>query len=131
MAHRAALWCVVMLGACKGIPESDFIVEYETLYCSAYAACATDEMLRTTNERECLIWFSEMPYPPDDDCSFDRVTAELCVAELSTSGCLDEDPEVPAICDAVFGSGGLCRPHRLPVMVFDPGAPEWGHLGTE
>jgi len=117
------LWAIPMLslfaGGCKGISENDFIAAYETSYCEGYVLCATDEMLRTVNHRECLEWYADAPYPGDDgsssvdaaDCKYDRVAAEACTLQLSTSGCDGDDPEVPTICDEVYSG---CEYPRLP-----------------
>jgi hypothetical protein len=101
----------LLLAACKGIPETEFIGQYEDLYCSGYVLCATDEMLRTVGQRECLEYFRDQTYPDPPECPYRAEQAEGCVAELATSGCLDDDPEVPLICDEVYSG---CDYPRLP-----------------
>jgi hypothetical protein len=87
---------------CKGVSEFDFIADYEARYCERYVLCATDEMLRTVNHRECLEYYRYQEYPQPPECPFDRKAAETCLDNLSASGCEGNDPELPASCLAVF-----------------------------
>jgi hypothetical protein len=109
---RLIVACCLLMAACKGIPESEFIGAYEDLYCSGYVLCATDEMLRTVGQRECLQYFPTQTYPDPPECTYDRVAAEQCLAELATSGCEGDDPEVPVACDGVYDG---CEYPRLPL----------------
>jgi hypothetical protein len=95
----AALWLLV---GCKGISEEQFIGEYEDLYCSGYVLCATDEMLRTVGQRECLQDLRAKDYPEPPECPFDREMAEACLTELATAGCDNDDPEIPILCEDVY-----------------------------
>jgi hypothetical protein len=107
------MFLVVLSGACKGIPEKDFIEEYEPLFCEGYALCASDEMLRTVGERECLQYLSTQEYPNPPDCRYDRKAAEACIEGLKSSGCAGVDPEIPQICADVYS--GCKVPRIVPV----------------
>lgn len=111
--RRALMFLVVLSGACKGIPEKDFIEEYEPLFCEGYALCASDEMLRTVGERECLQYLSTQEYPNPPDCRYDRKAAEACIEGLKSSGCAGVDPEIPQICADVYS--GCKVPRIVPV----------------
>lgn len=104
-----ALAVLAALTACGGTTEAEFIEAYEPLFCQGYSLCATEEMLRTVNTRECLAYLRRDPYPRPPDCSFDRDAAELCLMELETSGCVDNDPEIPLACDEVYSGCPLPR----------------------
>lgn len=101
----------VLASGCSGIPEKEFIVDYEVLYCEGYELCANEDMLRTVGVRECLQYYRYAEYPQPPDCRYDRRAAEACVEELSLSGCTGPDPTVPQICNDVYSG---CRMPRLP-----------------
>lgn len=108
---RRHLWGLLVLGACKGIPETEFIAEYEALYCEGYAQCATDEAKRTVNERECLEFMRYQTYPEPPDCKFDRQVAEACIDGFAGLGCIGDQAELPLICQDVYSQ---CALPKLP-----------------
>ena len=108
---RTVVFAIFALSACDGLPENEFIGQYEDIYCSGYQLCATDEMLRTVGQRECLQYYRAQEYPSPPECPYDAVAAEECVAEFASSGCLGDDPEVPVICKDVYSA---CDMPRLP-----------------
>lgn len=101
----------VLASACGGIPERTFIEEYEPLFCDGYAICATEEMKRTVNARECLQFLRQQTYPEPPECNYDAQAAEDCIAGLEASGCVDNDPEIPEPCERVYSG---CRVPRVP-----------------
>jgi hypothetical protein len=98
---------LLVLAACKGIPETEFIAEYERLYCEGYALCATEEAKRTVNERECLEFMRYQRYPEPPDCKFDREAAEACILDFAGLGCVADVAEVPLICADVYSECAL------------------------
>ncbi len=106
-----ALGVVGLSAACEGTSRSDFIERYEELFCEAYTVCATDAMLVTIGERECYEYLRYGEYPDDAACKYQADAAEQCLAELSGSGCVDDNPEIPLICGDVFSQ---CPLPRLP-----------------
>lgn len=111
--RRALTLMVILTGACEGISEKEFVTAYEPLFCDGYTLCASDEMLRSVGQRECLQYLADQIYPNPPECSYDRVAAEACVEGLKTSGCAGVDPEVPQICADVYSG---CRlPRVVPV----------------
>lgn len=111
--RRALILLVVLTGACKGIPEKEFIAAYEPMFCEGYALCASDEMLHSVGERECLQFLSVKTYPNPPECRYDRAAAQACLDELSASGCTGVDPEMPEICADVYS--GCAIPRIVPV----------------
>lgn len=107
----AILGLPALVTACGGIPERTFIEEYEPLFCEGYALCATEEMLRTVNARECLQFLRQQPYPEPPECNYDAVAADECITGLEASGCEDNDPEIPEACERVYSG---CRVPRIP-----------------
>ncbi|HMV69696.1 MAG TPA: hypothetical protein PKA64_22830 [Myxococcota bacterium] len=102
---------LLLLTACKGIPETEFIAGYERLYCDGYALCASEEAKRVVYERECLEYMRYEPYPEPPDCKFDREAAEACITDFAGMGCVGTDPEIPLICADVYSQ---CALPRLP-----------------
>lgn len=97
----------VIFGGCDAVTENDFIAQYEDLYCKGYAICATDEMLRTINQRECLVYLSLQDYPERGACRYESDAAEACLEALSLAGCAGPDPEMPPICADVYSKCAL------------------------
>ena len=98
--------------ACGGISENEFILEYEDLYCRTYVICASDEMLRSVNERECRAHLADQTYPNTPDCRYDREAAEACIDVFRQAGCVEDDPEIPGLCELVYSE---CALPDLPV----------------
>jgi len=107
----AILGLPLLTAACGGVPEKSFIEEYEPLFCEGYAICATEEMLRTVNARECLQFLRQQDYPEPPECNYDAQAASDCIEELTAAGCVDNDPEVPEVCERVYSG---CRVPRIP-----------------
>lgn len=97
-----ALVALSASSGCTDEEEFEFIADYEELYCDAYVLCASDEMLRVINHRECLEYYRGETYPDTPDCRFDPDAASACVELLRTAGCSGDDPELPAVCDDVY-----------------------------
>lgn len=102
MVRRWMLAAVLGTSACAGIPEVEFISEYEVSYCRGYVLCASEEMLRTVGERDCHEFFRKTDYPEGPECNYDREAAEVCLENLSTAGCADNDPVLPQSCVDVY-----------------------------
>lgn len=100
-----------LLAGCGGLPENDFIVDYEVQYCTTYRACATPEMLEVVQERECLAWYRLQAYPNPPECAYDAVAAEACIEALAAATCDGVDPLLPPECEAVYTE---CPFPRLP-----------------
>ncbi len=111
MHNRWLVAALIAVTGCAGIPQIDFVSEYEELYCDGYVICATDEMLRTVGERECHEFMRSTPYPDTPECKFDRVAAEACIENLGRAGCVGNDPELPQVCADVFSR---CQYNILP-----------------
>lgn len=121
---RRSLSLLVGLAGCGGVPENEFIVEYEAWYCTTYRECATPEMLAVVQERECFAWYRKQEYPENVDCRYDGVAAEACLELLPEAGCDGVDPALPASCEDAYNG---CPFPRLPlggVEPLDPGAAE-------
>jgi hypothetical protein len=102
-----------LVGACdSGVSRSEFIEQYEVLFCQSYAICASEEMRNVIDERECLEYMRYEPYPEGAACMFEPSAAEQCVSEMAASGCIQNDPEIPLICADVFSQ---CALPRVPV----------------
>lgn len=108
---RFTLALFLLLGACKGISEKEFVAEWESLFCEGYVVCATEEMLLTVGQRECLQYLSGKDYPNPPECRYDRKLAEQCIDELTRSGCDGVDPEIPEVCASVYSE---CPFPRVP-----------------
>jgi len=109
MSRLAAL-ALLFVSACNAYSDSEFIGEYERLYCESYALCASDEMARTVNEKECLEYLRYQRYPVDNnECKYNSDAAESCVTDLGKSGCTGDEPEIPLICEDVFSKCAI--PH--------------------
>ena len=110
---------LLVVGGCNSFTESDFVADYEELYCEAYATCASDEMRRTVNERECLEFLRYQVYPVrNNECKYSADAAESCITDLASAGCAGTEPEVPLICEDVFSKCLLPvvpGPNDLPV----------------
>lgn len=115
MGLRRLIATVTCVGACATTPEQDFIVVYEVQHCALYATCATKEMLRAVDERECNAFLRATKYPQPPDCTYDAELAATCLEELQAqrddtdlaSVCLGVDPVMPESCDAVYGGCAL------------------------
>lgn len=116
---RRVVAAVAFLAGCAGIPENDFIVDYEVQFCTTYAACATEEMLQVVQERECHAWLARQEYPNPPDCVYDGVAAQDCLDALAEGACAGVDPALPAACDAVYSA---CPIPRLPSGGVEPAA---------
>ncbi len=110
-AVLSAIAVSLSVSACGGIGERTFIEEYEPLFCQGYGLCATEEMLRTVNVQECLQFLRQQDYPEPPDCTYDATAAEQCIDALLSSGCVDNDPEIPEVCERVYSG---CRIPRVP-----------------
>lgn len=118
MRDRLASFGIVgmLATACGGFPERTFIEEYEPLFCQTYALCATPEMLRTVNARECLQHLRQQDYPSPPECLYRSEFAEACLDLLAEGGCVGNDPEFPDECNEVYSRCPLPRvpPERGP-----------------
>jgi len=101
----------VGLSACDVNARSEFLVAWEDAYCEAYTLCATDEMLRVIDDRECRAYLRTQDAPDAVSCKFDDEAAELCLVEMAASACDGADPEIPAVCAEAFS---LCPLPTVP-----------------
>ena len=93
-----SVWLGLALVGCGGMTENEFIGQYEELFCEGYSICASEEMLRTVNERTCLEHLRYEPYPVDrPDCRFDDEAAEACIEGFRRAGCIGVNPEIPQV----------------------------------
>ncbi|MCB9682347.1 MAG: hypothetical protein H6733_12845 [Alphaproteobacteria bacterium] len=114
--HRfavAAAASLAVLTGCKGLEENDFIVDYELLHCDAYVICASDEMTRAVQMRECMSFLRNQAYPSPPECGYDAEAAETCISDLQLVGCDGVDPEYPDSCLEVYSQ---CPYPRMPVV---------------
>lgn len=106
------LLVAVGMAGCDVNARSEFLVAWEDAYCEAYALCATEEMLRVIDERECHAYLRTQDAPDPVSCKFDSDAAELCLVEMAASACDAADPEVPAVCADAFS---LCPLPTVPL----------------
>lgn len=115
-------WVLLVLVGCGDtLTQNEFIAEYEELHCESYALCASEEMLRTVNERECLEHLRYEPYPTNQpDCRYEEEAAVACLEAMRTAGCVGVNPEVPIVCADVWS---LCPYPRIVPVADDTPVP--------
>ena len=113
MRTTLAIALSIVASACGGIPENEFIIDYEEAFCATYELCATEEMKRTVREKECHQHMRGQAYPEPPDCTYDREKAEECVAALEARECDGVNPLIPEPCDQVYT--GCAYPRVQPV----------------
>lgn len=117
----ASVLVLPLATGCAGVQEDDFIVEWETQFCTLYASCASTEMLRSVGVRECHGYLRDQPYLDPPDCPYDAAAAAACLTDLQVAvdeqTCSGVDPALPPSCTPDGSSSPIysnCRIPRLP-----------------